>query len=305
MMKKIVIVLLIPFLLGLLACNLPWTLPEETDEEAMGLQQTLTALQTLQAEVLEEVDEPTPVDEPIEEPTPEPIPTEPPITPNFAYEGVSFLYGADIAANAWGETIPEYIPAEVGLERAEPEHILVHFNNYVDPMYYHDARILIYPVDRLIELEESAYWHVSTLQSLVTSRPPEPTDFPFLPIWNAGAMFRSNISYLDFQNGSGIRYLTQYGQALYPVNNTAIFYTFQGITADGRWYISAILPVDHPSLLATGDEVGNDWAPYYEETAWDAYINEEVSMLNSQDPNSFSPSLQALDAMIETLLIER
>jgi hypothetical protein len=31
-----------------------------------------------------------------------------------------------------------------------------------------------------------------------------------------------------------------------------LVYTFQGLRDDGKWYVSAILPVNHPSLSADG-----------------------------------------------------
>ncbi|MEO8354588.1 MAG: hypothetical protein ABI621_01610 [Chloroflexota bacterium] len=39
---------------------------------------------------------------------------------------------------------------------------------------------------------------------------------------------------INFQNGRGIRFLTQYAQYPAPINNHELFYHFQGLTNDGK-----------------------------------------------------------------------
>ena len=113
-------------------------------------------------------------------------------------------------------------------------------------------------------------------------------------------MFQSNIAYLDFQNGSGIRYLTQFGQAAYPINNYSLFYTFQGLTSDERFYIAAILPVSNP-VLPDPETIEMDQAFY---DAFPEYINDIELLLNEQTPESFLPNLVALDQLIQSLRID-
>jgi hypothetical protein len=114
-------------------------------------------------------------------------------------------------------------------------------------------------------------------------------------------MFQSNIAFIDFQNGSGIRYLTQFGQAVYPIENFSLFYTFQGLTSDERFYIAAILPTSNP-VLPDPDTIEMDQAFY---DAFEQYINDIEFLLDAQTPESFSPSLMVLDQLIESLSIEK
>lgn len=44
-------------------------------------------------------------------------------------------------------------------------------------------------------------------------------------------------------DGGGIRYLTQFGQAAGLITNPELFYTFQGLTDDGAYYVAAVFPV--------------------------------------------------------------
>jgi hypothetical protein len=129
------------------------------------------------------------------------------------------------------------------------------------------------------------------------------SDLPFLPMWPAAQMFSTKVSYFDFQNGSGVRYLTMYGQDIYPVDNQNIFYTFQGLTQDGRYYISAVLPITNVNLPYDGSTEVDDWMAFDEN--WETYINDTVHWLNDQVNSNFSPDLSMLDQMMASFKIDR
>ena len=102
-------------------------------------------------------------------------------------------------------------------------------------------QIFIYPVQ-----EMSAYENVGNiaadLEALLQSQQPGRI-LPYLPLYNAGQVMHAQVKFLDFQSGSGVRYLTQFDQALLPINNDELLYTYQGLTSDGRFYVAAVLPV--------------------------------------------------------------
>jgi hypothetical protein len=60
--------------------------------------------------------------------------------------------------------------------------------------------------------------------------------------------FNAHVRSVSFANGRGIRYLTQFDQAVMPVNNRELIYYFHGLTSDGSAYVQAILPVTAPFL---------------------------------------------------------
>ena len=127
------------------------------------------------------------------------------------------------------------------------------------------------------------------------------SEMPFLPMWPAAQVFASNLEFVDFQNGSGVRFLTMYGQDMTPINNQSLFYTFQGLTDDGRYYVSAILPITHPEL--PGDSMVDDWQSF--EQSYQTYMTETLEWLVAQPTTSFNPSLTDLDSMITTILVDR
>jgi len=122
-----------------------------------------------------------------------------------------------------------------------------------------------------------------------------PDSLPFLPDQHAAQMFHAQEKILSFQNGSGIRYITQYSQASFPlINNMEMFYTFQGLSTDGKYYVSVILPINLNSL--DGIQAPNDADTYPD------YLNTTMDLLNGVD-NPFNPSLESLDNLIQSLFI--
>ena len=125
---------------------------------------------------------------------------------------------------------------------------------------------------------------------------------PFLPLLNARQAMRSQVQYMDFQNGQGLRYLTWFSQGILPVNNHELIYTYQGITSDGNYYVAAVLPVNHPSLPADGSITGNEPPEFSSDYA--TYLMNVAANLNSQTTKSFTPDLTQLDAMMSSLEIK-
>ncbi|MDO9120323.1 MAG: hypothetical protein Q7U31_00960, partial [Anaerolineaceae bacterium] len=125
-------------------------------------------------------------------------------------------------------------------------------------------------------------------------------------------VFKAQVKYLDFQNGQGVRFLTEYAQYYAPVNNDDLFYAYQGITDDGKYWVSAILPINAAYLQAAYDSVNvpdggipapalNDNPNYSAEM--DAYYPLMLNLLNTTPDASFTPGLDCLDQYIQSLQI--
>jgi hypothetical protein len=97
--------------------------------------------------------------------------------------------------------------------------------------------------------------------------------------------------------------ITQYDQAFMLVNNYELIYHFEGLTGDGKYYIIAIFPMTQPTLAATSDykaPVPAGGVPFNQDDQA-AYYAAISKSLNSAAPESFTPSLTALDALIQSL----
>ena len=165
-------------------------------------------------------------------------------------------------------------------------------------------QIFVYPVAMMKSGNKNMAEVAVALQALLQNQQAG-DQFPLLPLpVSEKQTIDARVQYLDFQNGKGVRYLTQTGNGIVPINNTEIVYTFQGLTDDGQYYIAALLPVTNPKL-PTGQELGEQLAAEIEKDPgyYLNYLSTTVTILEEQPANSFTPDLDKLDAMIRSLLV--
>lgn len=258
--------------------------------------------------------------------TPQPAqPTEPLImaTPT--------LVGVPVSLGGVSMEIPGCLPVSASIEFAPaqnydpmggpqevvPQHRRYNFSGYPLSGTFFAPFMRVFPVAGFADayaLAEEDYTApiVAALQELLATRPPAVDEaLPFLVMAGAAQVFHTKMEYLDFTNGSGVRYLTSYGQYYVPYNNHDLFYTFQGLTADGKYWVSIIFPVNHPVLPPTYDStavpVGGmpipSWdSPTYEEDMQTYYAAMQGIMTASAD-DSFVPGLDCLDQYVQSLSI--
>jgi len=182
-----------------------------------------------------------------------------------------------------------------------PEYTLVTLEGYPISEHLMQPQILIYPVEDLVKVNEGAGDIVTSLQTLLKT-PQEIDHMPFLPLINASQVMHVHLQYLDFKNGQGLRYLTEFDQGLMPINNSELIYTYQGLTSDGKYYVAAVLPVTHSSLPADGKVTGNEPPEFTSD--FSTYLAEAVKDLNSLADDTFTLDLARLDAMMSSLEIK-
>ncbi len=182
-----------------------------------------------------------------------------------------------------------------------PEYTSLTLQNYPISRHNMMPQIFIYPAQVLGKVNDGAGKIVASLQSLLTSQQDIPK-MPFMPLINAAQVMHSKLEYLDFKNGKGLRYLTQFDQALLPINNNELIYTYQGLTSDGKYYVAAVMPVNHPSLPMNVNVTGNE--PPEFRSDFPLYLANVVNSLTSQPSNSFTPDLTQLDAVLSSLEIK-
>jgi hypothetical protein len=217
------------------------------------------------------------------------------------YQNVSFCYDPALASGT-NNTLEPTETSEMSENFNTPQHVQFEFSGYAISPTFHTPVIHVYPVQAYIAISPFSSDVINQLQTLLQNKPEAPHGIPFLPIWNAGQIFSTQKVYLPFSNGEGIRFLTQYGQSYWPINNHDLFYTYQGITADGQYYISAILPISHPELPADGESWPGDLDDLA--TDFDLFYAENMNiLLYSQSDDSFTPTLTMLDEMIQSITI--
>ncbi len=206
-----------------------------------------------------------------------------------------------VAAGFIAETIPAVTEGGEGPYWGElPEHTRLAIQGYPISSHLMQPQIFIYPVQKLAEVNEGGGQKAAALNALLQA-PQETETLPFMPQVNAMQVLNAHVQFMDFGSGRGLRYLVQFSQAIVPINNYELIYTYQGLTSDGKYYVAAMLPVTHPSLPADGLVNGNEAQDFAED--YEAYLAETAAALNTQPAGSFTPNLEALDAMMRSLEI--
>ncbi len=220
---------------------------------------------------------------------------------SVTYANISFSYDPQLAQ----EVIPLTQPAILEpMIVAAPEHYLFEFKGYpggASSTVVPEMRV--YPVAEYEAANMDASLQIESLRQAVKSFPSLPdASLPYLPLIPAAQLITARINRVDFQNGTGLRYLTQFGQDVYPINNANLLYTYQGLTANGQYYVSVTLPIQSSSLPADGSQVSYDYQEFA--NSFLEYVSDTVQLLEQDSIQAFTPNIDLLDGMIATLLIK-
>jgi hypothetical protein len=186
-----------------------------------------------------------------------------------------------------------------------PKYTEVTLTGYIISGRFFTPHIDVYPVQRFSELLPDAIpTKVAALQALFAGGPTGDKGLPFLLNFNAAQELYVQYKVIPFGSGNGIRYLTQYSQFYDPINNNELFYTYQGLTTDGKYWISAILPISNPLLPADGKNPPNGQSTDDFNNNFNTYISALTTQLNAQPPESYSPTIPMLDALVNSIRIQ-
>jgi len=195
-----------------------------------------------------------------------------------------------------------------------PGHLQVSLGDYyVLQGKFHEPRIYVYPALEYALLVPGAFESMHRLRNVMNAPFAAGIEqLPAAPFFNSAQIFASNIQTVSFQNGEGVRFLTEYAQYAAPVNNHELIYHFQGFTSDGEYYIIAILPVTVPVVAETSDAgavvpSGGIAYPRIDDANADfqGYYASVTDLLNAAPPDAFTPTLGQLDALIRSMRVEQ
>lgn len=226
---------------------------------------------------------------------------------NADFGGVTFTFDQQLAQSAQGETLPA-VPVTEGpaLGGASPAAVRFLFNGDKAPDYFATnlPMVLVYKADDWNKLDPATAKTVEDLKTLLKDKPAEfPAQLPLVPPANAQQVFHAQTKYLDFQNGTGVGFVTYYAQGVSPVTSDLIFYTFQGLTNDGKYYVTAFFPVTTALLpkdpnAALGGKSYDEWAKDYM-----TYLAALVKDLNGLVPAAYTPNLTLIEGMVQSIAV--
>lgn len=225
------------------------------------------------------------------------------------FDGVSFLLDASLGNSVNSTLVPGDPPDEEMFGFPHPEAVV--FTVYgaraegtrVPRVGDAGVAIRAYRTADLAGYQEVGA-RVAALEALLTDRPDlaESTAagadaLPFLPAIDAAQVLRAAPVYVDAPGVSGIAYLTGYAQDLFPFTSDSIWYTFQGLSTDGQWYVAVLAMLDTDLL----PEQVNDRQVRRATRDWDAYLARTVRKLEGAEPGAFTPTLSAVDGLVQSL----
>ena len=234
-----------------------------------------------------------------------PPPTATPSGAPVSSNGITFVIPTGLAvsasANSTSAVELPYINPSFG---DMPQHTVFDLDNYAVQGTQYQPQVMVFRAAEYAQYTELTASIIAALQNLQYSAgQPLPESLP-------NGVFIAQAQPIQFQNGKGLRYLTQFDQSPLPVNNREMFYYFHGLTSDGQFYVQAILPL-HSSLLVADEEptsitppdgVQFDWTDIMNGyDAMPAYLEAVTQKLSAADPNSFTPTLSMLDALIQSI----
>ena len=182
-----------------------------------------------------------------------------------------------------------------------PQYTRLDLQGYMVSGHLMKPQIFIYPVSGLASANQNAGQIAANLKDLLESQQTGQY-LPYLPMYNAQQVLHPQVKFLDFKTGKGVRFLTQFDQAMLPINNHELHYTFQGLTSDGKYYVAAVLPVSLPDLPRDEKVTGTSMDDFVNNFA--KYLTDTTTMLNQQPADAFTPDLSKLDAMMQSLEVK-
>jgi hypothetical protein len=293
--KHVVLVLAVVVVLAQLACSLfsRQTIYDDPEHVDFSAEETETP------EAQAQVEEPEPAEADDVEPDAVAAPAD---EVYFEQGAIKLYYDPQLVLDIDPPT--ESIPVSSGGEMYEMAHpTFVHFDLYME-----QAHVYIAPVQEYEAVADFAPEIIADLQRLIDSTNNNSDCVPELPLdefFHAcdHQQFNANLSQLDFQNGSGVRFVSVYGiQDISPVDNEHLVYVFQGFTKDGKYYIKAVVRLFHDQL----PEVGEIPAEVYSSTDANAYAVyfDDFELLLNQNEADYSPTLEWIDAFLSSLRVE-
>jgi hypothetical protein len=230
----------------------------------------------------------------------------PTVAPNVTCNELALTLDPGLASSFNCQTIPTTGAEGDPYFAINPQYTELTFQGYILPDTFHKPHISVFPVQSFRDLmPDLINQKVADLQALIAGGAlPAKGALPLLPVFNAAEEFRAQYQVISFSGGSGIRYLTQYAQFYDPINSHDMFYSFQGLTSDGKYWISAILPISNSMLPPNGDNPPNGMTWDQFGNQFDTYLADLLTKLDAQPPETYSPTIAALDALITSIIIQ-
>ena len=240
------------------------------------------------------VEGPTPIGEVTPTPIPCPKPTEERQngTGSITFKGVTLRTYIPEAQTIDAVLVPS-VCLEYETDKPDgiaPQHVSLRLNAleaFHQNKTFYDPEIVIFPIEgfRIILANTSDGFEyvqetMKKVRRILKEQPPTPKGLPEPQIYDDGSRtIYTHVKYASFNGIKGVFYLTHFDIEPSLIGNDRLIYVFQGLTNDGKYYVSATLPVTL------------NWVPDYEAEALTAMHFRMTITLIRRNGNSMIKSL--------------
>jgi hypothetical protein len=231
----------------------------------------------------------------------------------FFASPIRLIIPSDLATSASTDMI-DVVTNQTGASwDVAPAHWQITLHGYSLDSSFQVPQIFVYPAPDYAAVNQKTAENIKRLQGILANPNTQyPNDvLPTIPFINAGQVFAAQEKVLQFNGGSGLRIVTQYASDVSPINNGGLFYHFEGLTSDGKYYILAILPINLSFLPADNNPdspLPSGGIAFPQNNAsgsdFENYFKQVTNQINSTAPNQFNPSLNTMDALIQSISIQ-
>jgi hypothetical protein len=262
---------------------------------------------------------------------------------NVSYGGVSFSYDSSLAAKVESKTvaamdegkpsdiIPEHpsftlvgYPRIQNMRPSDPEIKVFSIVKFRKAMHHASDELAKVTYPPMEDLGPAVDTEVRVLKELLAAKPTtklggflakargEPgcsAEMPFLPMWEACQAFSAHVRYINFKNGQGVFFLTQWDTETTQISNEGLEYAYQGITNDGQYWIYAEFSVAAP-FLPKGDEPEviaweeKNYLLSHRSKQYQDYARPVLAKLEALPASKFQPNLELLEQLIGSLEVK-
>ncbi len=243
--------------------------------------------------------------------TPTPVPTAG--DTSYQLQGVFFVMPKCLSAAPSVSIVQAVLPdPNAGPLMYFPQHRQIVLDRYPLQEKYFVPLIRVFPVAEFAAMTELTAGRVTRMSELLETQTWKPGDtIPLLPGYSMMQVFQAQVKFLDFKNGRGIRWLTELAQYSAPVNNRDLFYSYQGVTSDGEYWVSVMLPVNAAYLQETYDstEVPTTGLAFPAPGSTilaqelESYYTLMLRLLNNTPDAGFTPALDCLDQLVSSIAV--
>lgn len=266
------------------------TLPEDMDPEAImeTLPEEMGEMESMMEEALPGEDEQAP-------------PPDPGNLASITAAGITLEYDQNLLPDVQAEAVPA-MTEPMAYETMHPEYALFTFPGM-------EGYLAVVPVGPMKQVVPESADTFQLLQNALAAKPGSfDTCVPQVPIVNfyhecSHQQLASNIGYIDFMNGSGIRYASVYAiQDLAPITNEYLVYNFVGFTAEGQYYLFGEMQIENEMLAMAGELIPEDVYTDMEGTIMREYFKGWESALNEAGV-LYDPALEDIDRVFQSMRV--